>query len=141
MTRRAKDTQFQGQPTTPVPKSFSKQSRARAKARVPAARWWVEEPLDYTWHGAHPQVLLAAEGDSLGKGLTAWSSQAEAQDCLGGWQGHWQRSLEEQEPAQDTVLGSRGDAQSRITVAGANNPSRVCPAPDVPKDYLPTSVM
>lgn len=54
-------------------------------AGVPAARWWVEEPLDHTWHDAHPQVLLAGEGHSLGKelrhGTTAWQKPRTA--CAG----------------------------------------------------------
>lgn len=52
-------------------------------AGVPAARWWVEEPLDYTWHDAHPQVLLAGEGHSLEKelrGETAWQKPRTACD-------------------------------------------------------------
>ena len=46
MTRRAEGTQFHGQTTNPVPKSFSEESGAKAKAGFPVARWQVEEPLD-----------------------------------------------------------------------------------------------
>lgn len=95
--------------------------------------------LDLAW--CPPQALLAGEGNPLGKKVSSWSSQAEGQDCLWGWQGHWQRPLEGWGPAQDTVLGSQGDAQSGITVAGGNNPSCVCSAPHFPKDFLPTLVM
>lgn len=83
MTSRAEDTQSRGADDEPIPKSFSKQSGAKAMAGVPAARWWVEEPLDYTWHDAHPQVLLAGEGHSLEKelrGETAWQKPRTACD-------------------------------------------------------------
>lgn len=56
------------------------------------------------------------------------------------WQGHWQSSLEGWEPSR-TVLGSQGDAQSGITMAGGNNPLCACSAPHFPKDFLPTLVM
>lgn len=88
-------------------------------AGVPAARWWVEEPLKYTWHD--PQVLLAGEGNSLGKELRGGAARQPRTACDGKFTGEsrW-------DTAQDTVLGSQGDAQSRNTAAGGNNSSCVC---------------
>lgn len=113
-------------------------------AGVPAARWWVEEPLDHTWHDAHPQVLLAGKGHSLGKELREWNMEqqpgrspelpvmarpsAKAPGGVGASPGH-------------RTPGSQGVVQSRNTAAAGNNSSCVCSDPCFSKDFLPTSVM
>lgn len=112
-------------------------------AGVPAARWIVEEPLDYTWHDAQPQVLLVGEGHSLGKELrggTAWQKPRTACDGKSFGKAPWRGGS--QPRTQDTGhREARETSRAETPRLGGNNSSCVCSDPCLPKEFLLTLVL